>query len=218
MESLRKRIEALQHRIDEFSLRERIILFLTVSLLLYLLINATLLSPLEAQQTQLLERTRALHAEIATLDQQAIAVVEASRHDPDAEQRRQLASLEQRTTQLRQQVHEALVGQVDPRQMSQALQQVVAHQQGLRLLKIENLPPETIQDLPADSTETIFRHRVSIELEGDYRSVVAYLEALEALEWQFVWDAMSVETHTYPLNRVRLQLHTLSLQRGWLGV
>ncbi|MBE0509664.1 MAG: hypothetical protein K0A95_04870 [Chromatiales bacterium] len=215
---LGKQLEGVQNRIDEFSLRERAILFLAISLVLYLLVNSLLLNPLEAQQKQLLERTRALHAEIAALDQQSVAVVEASRNDPDAELRQQLGQLQQRSGQLKQQIRDSLSGLVEPPQMSRALEQLLREQQALRFIRIENLEPQPIMEAEGQADSMIYRHTVVMEMEGDFHSALAYLQTLEQLEWQFRWDEVSLNMLSYPRAQVIFQVHTLSMQRGWLGV
>ena len=215
---LGKQLEGVQNRIDEFSLRERAILFLAISLVLYLLVNSLLLNPLEAQQKQLLERTRALHTEIAVLDQQSVAVVEASRNDPDAEQLQQLGQLQQRSGQLKQQIHDSLSGLVEPPQMSRALEQLLREQQALRFIRIENLEPQPIMEAEGQADSMIYRHTVVMEMEGDFHSALAYLQTLEQLEWQFRWDEVSLNMLSYPRAQVIFKVHTLSMQRGWLGV
>ncbi|MFU8838179.1 MAG: hypothetical protein ACNA75_07750 [Thiohalomonadaceae bacterium] len=215
---LGKQLEGVQNRIDEFSLRERTILFLAISLVLYLLVNSLLLTPLEAQQKQLLERTRALHAEIAALDQQTVTTVEASRNDPDAELRQQLGQVQQRSGQLKQQIRDSLSGLVEPPQMSRALEQLLREQQTLRFIRIENLEPQPIMEAEGQADSMIYRHTVVMEMEGDFHSALAYLQTLEQLEWQFRWDEVSLNMLSYPRAQVIFQVHTLSMQRGWLGV
>jgi MSHA biogenesis protein MshJ len=48
--------------------------------------------------------------------------------------------------------------------------------------------------------------------------VLAYLHALESLEWRFYWRLLELESTAYPRNRVRIELSTLSLDRDWIGV
>ena len=218
MEVLKQHLQALAQRIDDLTLRERMILFATLSLILYLLVNALLQAPLEAQQKTMLERTRAMQAEITALDLQTVQVIEASRHDPDAEQRQQLQALQRRAEQLQQQLAAAVANHLEPRQMNLALQEILAQQQGLRLLRIENLPAQAIQTQTEQDAATLYRHSVVMELEGDFLSTLRYVQSLEAMEWAIHWEELSLSTTRYPQALVRLRLNTLSMQRGWLGV
>lgn len=63
-----------------------------------------------------------------------------------------------------------------------------------------------------------YLHPVEIVVEGRYLDIVAYLRALESLQWHFYWRVLELETKAYPLNRVRIELSTVSLDKEWIGV
>jgi MSHA biogenesis protein MshJ len=61
-------------------------------------------------------------------------------------------------------------------------------------------------------------HAIEIVIDGQYADILDYLAALEALPWKFRWSSLDLTTAGYPLNRVRIELSTLSLDATWLGV
>jgi MSHA biogenesis protein MshJ len=61
-------------------------------------------------------------------------------------------------------------------------------------------------------------HPVEIVVEGAYLDVLEYLRALESLEWRFYWKVLELKTTRYPINRVRIELSTLSMDKEWIGV
>jgi len=63
-----------------------------------------------------------------------------------------------------------------------------------------------------------YLHPVELVIEGSYLDILAYTRALEALPWRFYWQRFELQTTDYPLNRVRIELSTLSLDEAWLGV
>jgi MSHA biogenesis protein MshJ len=63
-----------------------------------------------------------------------------------------------------------------------------------------------------------YLHPVELVIEGSYLDILAYTRALEALPWRFYWQRFELQTTAYPLNRVRIELSTLSLDEAWLGV
>ena len=60
--------------------------------------------------------------------------------------------------------------------------------------------------------------QLEMVIEGNYLDVVAYLKDLEALPWQFCWKDLELATVKYPVNRVRIEITTLSMDKEWLGV
>jgi MSHA biogenesis protein MshJ len=75
-------------------------------------------------------------------------------------------------------------------------------------------------EAPATSGETSgpYVHPVELVVEGSYLDVLRYLQALEALPWRFYWQALDLQSPGYPVNRVRIELTTLSMDKEWVGV
>lgn len=220
--NLRDTLDMFENRINNLSLRERGILFLAVVLVLYLVWNALLSSPLEKKQQALLSQIKAVRNEIATLDEQALAIVERHNRDPNAAEHRQLEQLQHSLATTREQLKQAISGLIEPQQMAKALETVLAQQQALQFVRIENMGAEPLLDEMAASEASnevgIYKHTMRLEMEGSFGQTLNYLRALEELSWQFRWDEVELTMLDYPTARVVVTVHTLSMQRGWLGV
>lgn len=221
---LHQSIESLQLRIDALSLRERGILFLVVVLILYLLWNALLMTPLETRQKAALSQITQLRDETARLDQEALAILKRHNQDPNATHRATLEQLQQASARLEQQLKKAISGLIEPQQMAKVLEQVLAKQQGLSFVRIENLGAEPLLSNAQEATATtpteagIYKHSMRLEIKGNFAHTLAYLRTLESLPWHFRWDEIELTMLDYPTARVVITVHTLSLQKGWLGV
>jgi len=64
----------------------------------------------------------------------------------------------------------------------------------------------------------LYRHGLRATFEGGYLDILAYLRALEALPWRFLWDEVSLEVPRYPVARVTLTVYSLSLDDAWIGI
>lgn len=212
----------LENRINNLSLRERGILFLVVALVLYLLWNTLLSNPLEKKQQALLTQIKSLRSEITALDQQSVGIVERHNFDPNAAEHRQIEQLQGGIEGVRQQLKQAISGLIEPQQMAKALETVLAQQKSLRFVRIENLGAEPLLTEQAEEGPNgeagIYKHTMRLEMEGSFAQTLAYLHALEALPWQLRWDEVELTMLDYPTARVVITVHTLSMQRGWLGV
>jgi len=221
---LRQTLDSLQLRIDALSLRERGILFLVVVLILYLLWNAVLMTPLETRQKAILGQINTLRNETARLDQDAVAILQRHNQDPNAADRATLKQLQQASDRLEQQLKEAISGLIAPQQMAKVLEQVLAKQKGLSFVRIENLGAEPLLDHPQGEAASpppgagIYKHSMRLEIKGNFADTLAYLRTLESLSWHFRWDEVELTMLDYPTARIVVTVHTLSLQKGWLGV
>ena len=102
--------------------------------------------------------------------------------------------------------------------MTRALEQLLAEQKNLHFVHIENSAPQALVEQVDGSSDNIYRHALLLEVEGDFNSALAYLQAMEQLEWQFRWDEVKLTMLEYPRARVTFRVHTLNMERGWLGV
>ena len=77
--------------------------------------------------------------------------------------------------------------------------------------KAEPVPSKAVVD-------TIYRHGVDIEIEGNYLDLVDYLSRLEAMQSKFYWGSASLNVEEYPTSVLKLTLYSLSLEKRWLGL
>lgn len=222
MKELPGRIEQLRIRIDSMTLRERVMLFGAVVMVLFMAWDSFLMAPLEARKESQLARLESVRLEIEELNQQIQALVEDHDKDPNLQLRRELARVNSRIDGIDARIGREMTGLIGPRQMARMLEEVLVRQSGLKPLRIENLGSAPLVTPSEGESEDgqgagAFRHRLLLEMEGGYLQAVEYLQALQALPWAFYWDEVSIEVVDYPTARMRLVVSTLSLKESWIG-
>jgi len=55
-------------------------------------------------------------------------------------------------------------------------------------------------------------------VQGEYRELAEYLRRVEALPWKVQVDSVSLRSEHYPVSSLKIILHTLSLERPWIGL
>ena len=121
---------------------------------------------------------------------------------------------------------------ISPGAMTELLISILEKQQGLNLLGFENMPAREIflsedaEESPVANTNStgesgltsvLYRHGLQIDFEGDYFSTLQYLRFLEGVSESFFWDSLYYSELEWPNARVRLEIHTLSTQEGFIG-
>lgn len=122
---------------------------------------------------------------------------------------------------------------IEPKTLISALKAMLLKQEGLKLIRLENEQPEALlepsevqqgdelilqvaqmaSEKNSTALQNIYIHRMTLEFEGPFFTVLKYLKSLEALSWQFFWDDLDYRVLEYPNARVTLKLHTLSNQQ-----
>lgn len=191
----------------------------------------------------LAKKERYLNSELTTI-QEAIATAVQSMTDLETNDPTRMALAKE--TQLQAQLKDINAqlasrsgGLIEPERMVQVIHDVLSHQRGVTLISLQNKPvtsliqPAAPLEGVADATAAEpaegaieptavaagpYVHPVELIVEGQYLDVLQYLRALEALPWRFNWKVLELKTTTYPLNRVRIEMSTLSMDKDWIGV
>lgn len=105
-----------------------------------------------------------------------------------------------------------------PSQMANVLSDVLERDTTLRLIRLENFPPEIIFDSGAETNIQVYRHGLSLMLEGEYLETIRFLRQVESLGVNFFWENLSYQIGEHPDGTISLNIFTLSTQRGFIGV
>lgn len=219
-------LEKLGSRFDALSMRERALVTVALLAAITMLWTLSIIDPIASRQ-------RALEAERSSLEEQLAAgqlgIAAATNADLIAKQ----AELEKELADVDARLAATAIGLIPPQRMVQVIHDVLSRQRGVRLVSLHNKPVESLvppNRAPATEmeSETVrasesdlvgpFMHPVEIVVEGAYLDVLEYLRALESLEWRFYWKVLELKTTRYPINRVRIELSTLSMDKEWIGV
>jgi MSHA biogenesis protein MshJ len=206
-------------KFDRLSLRER--LFITAALLIVLAgcLNVLLISPIDARRKALLQEVTTIGSQIALTDSGVEAAVSA---DPTHGAAGRLQALQKQLQEIDNQLLAQSAGMVSPDHMAEAIQDVLHLQRGVVLISLRNLPPTRLPaEKPAENAGEDRRpyvHSVELVVEGRYLDVLDYVQALEKLSWHFYWRHLEITATHYPINRVRLELATLSPDGDWMGL
>lgn len=235
METLR----LLRNRIDELSLRERGILLGGIILIIYFLFDTFVMQPLAISQKNIQNNIVRINSDVVALNVRMQQTIAASPANQRQKEMQDVQRLRQEKNSLDQELQQATANLVTPQQMTRLLQRVLEQTDGLHLKKVTSLgsSPLVLQDkqgsgpgkkataLDRDNQvsnenfiNTVYKHGLQIEFEGNFFATLDYLKKLEQLEWKFIWDDIKFEVTEYPEATTILSLYTISLNRNWIGV
>lgn len=169
------------------------------------------------------QRASESRAELTALEE-SISVANRSLEDQilqlaggGEEQRSRIASLRKRIDEINATLGNHAAELIDPSEMARVLEGVLKEQSRLTLVRIRNTTPEFLSTDDDESGVTFYRHGLEIEVEGSYAAFLDYLNTIESLPWRLYWQVLELDVIDYPLNRVRIEVSTLSLDEEWIG-
>jgi MSHA biogenesis protein MshJ len=214
-------MEAAMSRFDRLSLRERGLVAMAVLASIVMLWTVAMWDPITARQ-------QALTAELDGLQQTMVTAADTldatTQNDPATVALKKEEQLRKELADINSQLASKSAGLIPPERMVQVIQDVLARQRGVTLISLHNNPVTTLAvSKPAAGAVDAaasgpYVHPVELVIEGRYLDILAYLHALETLEWRFYWKLLELETVRHPTNRVRIEINTLSMDKDWIGL
>lgn len=215
-EIINVRVAPLLARIDALSLRERMLVIVTAVVVIVAFWQMTLMEPIEQRAARsrveldgLKKRISSAHA---NMQEQILQIA-----GEGGSERQRIASLQHRIDEINVTLGNYAAELIDPAEMAQVLEGILREQSQLTLLQIRNTTPEPLSDEDELDPTTFYRHGLEIEVEGSYAACLSYLTEIESLPWRLYWQILEIEVIDYPLNRIRLEVSTLSLDEEWIG-
>lgn len=201
-------------RVDALSLRERVMVFLAICVVIVALVDNTLIEPTIARQKAVSGQIERQRGEITALQAKLKATIDAQAGDKSGDRARVLATLKDELAGLDRQLADKRSDLVPPDRMVALLRDLLRRN---RSVQIQALRTQEPTQFGAEGGPALYQHGVELELTGSYLDLLAYVSAVERLPARIFWGGVSIGG-TYPAVTMRLTLYTLSLDRTWLAI
>jgi MSHA biogenesis protein MshJ len=208
--------KALLARIDDMSLRERAMLFASISLVILLLAYAALLDPVLRKQKSLIDRVARDQNQINEIRGQIEQIVRAG--DAKGRHPEQVAveALERQIAELDRSLAARQSGLIAPERLPALLKDILGRSKGVELESLRLLPGVPVK---AGTGETsLYRHGVELAVKGSYFELLQYLEELEKRSSVLLWGSVELQVDQYPDVRLRVVIHSLSRNASLLAI
>lgn len=224
---MREKLQKLRQRYQALKPRERVIVVSGISVVLGVIWFNLLFNSIARKSVADNTEIATLQTTVATLRQQQMTLTQQRNQDPNQAEKQRLQRTQEELAKLDAQLKEKLHTLIAPQQMASVLEAMLQQNAQLQLQRVQSMGVKPLladneedadaEEKPAANVE-VYRHSLEIEFTGSYLATLAYLKALQALPWDFYWDAVRLEVDKYPNARVVITVHTLSLREGWIGV
>lgn len=232
----------LLQRFDALSLRERLLLGLTAVVVLVFGWWMLVYESLVPQTHSLEQASQRLESQLQTTRTTLEAIEQRLAQGVHAEQQARIDQMQQRLAQMKQQLNQGTAQLVSPQQMIELMRGMIDSAPRLKLMALRRLevepllptPDETQADVGSDAGNAasastadpqalieeeqaaLYRHVMQVRLQGRYVDILKWLEQLEVLPWQLMWNHVELKALEYPVIEIELTLSTISASRAWV--
>lgn len=194
-------------RIDDMTLRQRAMLFATVSLVVIALAHAAFIEPVLARQKQLIDRVNRDQSQLTAVRAQIEGLVKEQESRQKDPAQVALRELEARVAAAEKALAERKQGFVAPARLPTLLKDLLGPGRALRMESLRVTPGTEVEEAAG-----LYRHGVELTLKGSYFELVQYLAELERLRARLLWGRAELAVEQYPEVRLTVQVRTLSGQ------
>ncbi len=210
---------------DARASRERLVLLLGAGLGVYAVFTLVFLNPLLAKREELAASMAAVEHDLTSLQERARGVATQAAKGPQATFPARTGALKEELARLQAKLDLERAGLVPPQEARRVLEDLLAAEQELQLVRLETLAPRPLQEMADDETDArrpddpiLYRHDLRLEATGDYFATLRYLRSLEAQNSGLLLEGFDYRVEEHPRARIVLELYTLSFEKAWIGV
>ena len=221
---MKDQILRLEERFNSLTLRERVMVAAAALVVVAGLGWNLLVAPAWDRHSRLTADLAALAAQKTRVASELTVAQAEAAQDVDAELKQRLSELGRRIAGVEHQLQQAGKDLIPPEEMASVLRNILEEVKGLKLVSLSTLPSEPLVPIDAEGAPAelaqvnLYRHRLEVDFEGTYLAVLQYLQKLEGLGRPLFWDRFELVVASYPMARIRVRVHTLSLGQGLVGV
>ncbi|NTS75857.1 type II secretion system protein M [Catenovulum sp. SM1970] len=201
------------------SQREKLMILLTGLVLIVMVGYSYVLYPMWQKEQAYEKETRQLKMEQRALLNEQIVYLEHLEQDLNAKLSSQQIQLNKTIAGLDKALDESVVNLVHPQTMPAVIQAILEQADGLEITEFSaQQPSPLVVDTKTEQQLNLFRHGVSVKVEGSYRQLYQFLAKVEQLPWQFYWHNFNYVVLEHPKAELSVNIYTLSLKKGFIGL
>lgn len=223
--TLKDTLQKWRQRFDALQPRERNIIMVLALVVMVFIWDLLCYSPLQRSITTARDGLVAKADQITQLGNEVRELTQPGSDNPVRVLQNRKQGLKVAIKQLDSSIEQLTGNLIPAKKMVQVLEDVLRQSSSLQLVAVKSLPVRRlITGAEADvsvmqaSDGALYLHAVELELRGSYFETLSYLQALEGLPWQVIWDQLEYRVDHYPQADIRLRINTLSSSAGLLGV
>lgn len=222
--NMRDQIRELEDRFDERSMAEKLLISILLVAVLLWAFSSFYSSPVSTEVAALERNLNNTRLQLLSMQQREQQAQNASIQDPNLAARQRIERAIGEQAELQGEIEQLAGNLVTPQTMTRSLTSILESQSGLELVRVENRRPQAMRETAAsnaaegETVQQVYKHSLVLELEGDYLSLISYLQRIESFPERFFWDQINFVQTAWPNARITLELHTLSTEEGFVGV
>lgn len=211
------KLNELLSMLDERPLRDRIIVFALLLVIVYVLWSSIFQGALTRKQTKLMREITQVRSQTQVFRGEMVELTKAMTDLSHTALKAQKQSLKHEIALLDDKLNVVVVDLMSKKQMMETLGTLLDQSERVELSGLKSLAPEPLIETHEDledpnSSQQLYKEGVLLEIESDYFSTIDYLQKLETDNSRFMWESLIYKVSEYPKAKVSIEVTFISEQ------
>ena len=206
--------------IDQRSLRERILILLSILAIIYFSWRSMVLDNLSSSKQQVSGSASRLQRQIFNLQGQISEVSNSLNLDPILRLQEKIDIVKKDNVEIQRQLDQMTEGLISPKEMTSLLKLILDKHKGLTVMHVENIKAIPVfgeNDAEKVAKEAlkvfqVYKHGIEFVVSGTFFQLKDFLEEAEKLPWKILWEELEYSVTKYPIATIKIVIKTLSLE------
>ncbi len=206
--------------IDQRSLRERILILLSILAIIYFSWRSMVLDNLSSSKQQVSGSASRLQRQIFNLQGQISEVSNSLNLDPILRLQEKIDIVKKDNIDIQRQLDQMTEGLISPKEMTSLLKLILDKHKGLTVMHVENIKAIPVfgeNDAEKVAKEAlkvfqVYKHGIEFIVSGTFFQLKDFLEEAEKLPWKILWEELEYSVTKYPIATIKIVIKTLSLE------
>ena len=223
----KKFYDDLSIKIDQLSIRERVLVLITSLSVLFLFWQLLIFDQINYLKDKISSNASKMQQQISNLQGQISQVSTTLSLDPVVRLEEQIKKLYKENEELKSKLLGMKEKLISPAQMMLILKNILDNK-NLEVISLKNLPSMPVltnledKDQEEESggsklTLKVYNHGLEIVLNGSFFQVRDFLLEAEELPYKLLWEELEFAVTEYPIARVKIIIRALSVNTGLIG-
>lgn len=212
---MKQQWQELNAKYQLISAREKVMVLLAGVILVLFVGYFNLLEPLWLKQDKLESGIKTLKADKKSLASEKSIYLQHLGTDPNVSLNNVHEKQAKVIVELDQQLDEQTVNLVSPDSMPKVIQSLLQQMKGLTVLSMKAGQPKALMQ---EGQDNLYRHGLTLQLSGNYQNLYQFLAKAESLPWKFHWHDFQLTVTEFPTVELSVNVYTLSLEQGFIGL
>ncbi len=217
---MNKQMLELADKINALSLRERVMIVVTITALSGFLWWNLFAFPMLIKTKDFKKQNIMLESDIRVLNATTAAIQQRINEGVHKVKKQKLELLKKEFEKITEILEQKTLTLIEPDEMFELMQQLIFAESKLKLtsMKRKLVKPVFSSDQENSQQPAIYRHVLKVNFEGKFVNILNYIQKMESLEWKLIWDSITLTTTEYPVISVTIEISTLSDDQYWVGL